>query len=105
MPTKKKLSPAQDPRQLKTQSLLLNVDPAHLPPNPTPEDYGFTMPVPAGGIEVRFFWGARVVFMIEALGDPDVVALKELQDWCDKQGWFLYVKAVQPETITEKGKK
>jgi hypothetical protein len=75
-----------------------------LPSNPTPEDYGFTMPVPAGGIEVRFFWGARVVFMIEALGDPDVVALKELQDWCDKQGWFLYVKAVQPETIQEKGK-
>ena len=102
MPTKKKTSPNQS--QPPSSTLSPSAAPINLPPNPTPEDYGFTMPVPAGGIEVRFFWGARVVFMIEALGDPDVVALKELQDWCDKQGWFLYVKAVQPETITEKGK-
>jgi hypothetical protein len=96
MPTKKKTSPAQDPRQSATQNLPSKDNlPAIITPNP--DDYHITLP----GTEVGIHREAHVVFMVDTLGRT-IMNLNELKDWYFAHGWFLDVATSEPEPEQEK---
>lgn len=89
MPAKKTIPPVQPP----------------VPAVLNPEDYIVSVPVPQAGIEVRLIYPIHVCVWIRNLGTPDTNALKELESWCLKQGWFLVAEAQKPDVPNEENKK